>query len=275
MRQSDILRLYLLNVRDRVALITGASMGIGAATARALSEAGCRLALVARSGDALAALTGEFWSRGGQVLALPGDVTERSTAEVSVRRTVQAFGQLDIVINNAAVGLHQSPLTATWADVERLMAVNFYGPLAFIRAAVPRMRTTGGGLIVNVSSIVGRRAVPRIGTYCASKAALERLGDSLRLELASHNIRVVTVYPGVTDTNFNQHALDVDTGLRPRRMRGARPERVARAMLRAIQREPRDAYATVFDRAFVTFSTMLPGVADVILGRYFTRRPHH
>jgi short-subunit dehydrogenase len=255
-----------------VALITGASRGIGAAAARALAEAGCRLALVARSGDVLAALAEEIRGRGGQALALPGDVADPVTAESAVRQTLEAFGELDILVNNAGIGLHQSPLTAPWPHVERLMAVNWYGPLAFMRAAVPPMRAAGGGLIVNVSSIIGRRAVPRSGIYCASKAALERLGDSLRLELAADNIRVVTLYPGVTDTGFNQNALGAGRGLRPGGMRGASPERVARAIVRAVHGEPRDAYATLFDRAFVTFSTLLPGVADVILHRYFARR---
>jgi short-subunit dehydrogenase len=253
-------------------LITGASRGIGAAAARALAEAGCRLALVARSGDALAALAEEIRGRGGQALALPGDVAAPATAESAVGQTLEAFGGLDILVNNAGVGLNQSPLTAPWTHVERLMAVNWYGPLAFIRAAVPPMREAGGGLIVNVSSIIGPRAVPRSGIYCASKAALERLGDSLRLELAADNIRVVTLYPGVTDTGFNKNALGAEGGLRPGRMRGTSPECVARAIVRAVRTEPRDAYATLFDRAFVTFSTLLPGVADAILGRYFARR---
>jgi short-subunit dehydrogenase len=257
-----------LDVRNRVALITGASAGIGAATARALAEAGCRVVLVARSGDTLTALAEEIRARGGEALPLPGDVTERPVVEAIVQQTVDTLGQLDILVNNAGVGLHQSPLTASWADVQRLMAVNWYGPLAFIRAAVPFMREAGGGLIVNVSSIIGRRAIPRSGIYCASKAALERLGDSLRLELAADNIRVVSVYPGVTDTGFNQHTLDSGAGLRPGRMRGISPERVARTIVRAIRREPRDAYATLFDYGFVTFSTLMPRLADAILRRY-------
>ena len=255
-----------------MALITGASRGIGAAAAGALAKAGCRLALVARSSDALAELAAAIRSRGGQALALPGDVADPATAEAAVRQTLEAFGRLDILLNNAGVGLHQSPLTASWTHVERLMAVNWFGPLAFIRAAVPAMRQAGGGLIINVSSIIGPRAVPRSGIYCASKAALERLGDSLRLELADDNIRVVTVYPGVTDTRFNQHALGTGTGLRPGGMRGASPERVARAIVRAVRSEPRDAYATLFDRAFVSCSMLWPGMADAVLRWYFARR---
>lgn len=264
-----------MEVRNRVALITGASTGIGAATAVALAEAGCRVVLVARSGDALATLAEEIRAGGGEALPLPGDVTQPSAVEAIVKQTVDILGHIDILVNNAGVGLHQSPLTAPWGDVQRLMAVNLYGPLAFIRAAVPSMREAGGGLIVNVCSILGRRALPRSGIYCASKAALERLGDSLRLDLAADNIRVVTVYPGVTDTGFSQHTLDSGIGLRPGRVRGIPPERVARAIVRAIRREPRDAYATLFDYAFVIFSILMPRVADAILRRYFASRPRH
>jgi len=264
-----------LDLGNRVALITGASTGIGAATALAVAEAGCRVAIVARSGRALTALADEIRRQGGDALPLPGDVTDWPAVESMVQQTVATFGHIDVLVNNAAVGLHQSSLTAPWSAIERLMAVNFYGPLAFTRAAVPPMRAAGGGMIVNVASIVGRRAVPWTGIYCASKAALERLGDSLRLELAADNIRVVTFYPGVTDTGFNRHALDAGTGLRPGRISGTPPGRVARAIVRAIRHEPRDAYATLFDWAFVTFATLLPGVADAILRRYFAGRAQH
>jgi short-subunit dehydrogenase len=147
-----------------------------------------------------------------------------------------------------------------------------------IRAAVPVMRGAGGGLIVNVTSIIGRQAVPRSGIYCASKAALERLGDSLRIELASQNIRVVTVYPGLTRTDFSLHTLGFDrsgqAGARskPYRVPTSSPERVARTIVRAIRREPRDAYVTLVDWVFVTFSTLFPGILDSILRQYFAWR---
>jgi short-subunit dehydrogenase len=152
------------------------------------------------------------------------------------------------------------------------------GPLALIRAAVAVMRGAGDGLIVNVTSIVGRQAIPRSGIYCASKAALERLGDSLRMELASQNIRVVTVYPGLTRTNFSLHTLGFDrssqSGARtkPYRVPTSSPERVARTIVRAIRREPRDACVTLVDWMFVTFATLFPGVLDWILRQYFALR---
>jgi short-subunit dehydrogenase len=273
-----VVRCYLLDPRNRVALLTGASYGIGAATAHALMEAGCRVALVARSADVLNSLAGELRDQGGEVLPLPADISDRAAAERAVEQTVEIFGGLDILINNAGVGLHQPSLDAAWDDIHQLMAVNWMGPLALIRAAVPVMRGAGGGLIVNVTSIIGRQAVPRSGIYCASKAALERLGDSLRIELASQNIRVVTVYPGLTRTDFSLHTLGFDrsgqAGARskPYRVPTSSPERVARTIVRAIRREPRDAYVTLVDWVFVTFSTLFPGILDSILRQYFAWR---
>jgi short-subunit dehydrogenase len=261
-----------LDLLNRVALITGASSGIGAATARTLAGAGCRVAMVARSGDVLGELALEIRNRGGQALALPADVSDRSSAGRAVEQTLETFAGLDILVNNAAVGLHESALAASWANLERVLDVNLYGPLAFIRAVVPHMRAAGGGLIINVSSIIGRRALPGPGMYCASKAALERLSDSLRLELAGDNIRVATLYPGVTRTDFNRNALDGGRGLRPGRVQGVPPQRVADAMLRIIKHEPRDAYVTLLDRAFVTFAALFPRVTDVVLQGYLGRR---
>src|SRR5690606_4612275 len=123
-------------------------------------------------------------------------------------KTVAAFGRLDVVINNAAIGVRDDILDLDEAAARQVMEVNYFGPLALIQAAVPHLRRNpDGGLILNVSSIVGRRAMPGIGGYCASKAALEKMADSLRLEVSGSNIRVSTVYPGVTQTDFNVNSL--------------------------------------------------------------------
>ena len=129
----------------------------------------------------------------------------------------------------------------------------------------------GGGLIVNISSIVGRRAMPGIGGYCASKAALEKMAESLRLELLTDNIRVSTVYPGVTVTGFNDNSLGSDQSGRGR-VSGVPPERVAQAILYTIEREQRDVFITLFDRAFVTASAIWPWFMDRLLGRYLGQR---
>jgi short-subunit dehydrogenase len=123
-------------------------------------------------------------------------------------------------------------------------------------------------LIINVSSIVGRRAMPGLAGYCASKGALEKMADSLRVELAGDNIRVCTVYPGVTQTAFNRNSLG-SSRLGRDRLSGVSPERVAQAILNTIRREKRDVFITFFDRTFVAVSMLFPWLMDWLLRRRF------
>ncbi|HMQ52936.1 MAG TPA: SDR family NAD(P)-dependent oxidoreductase [Anaerolineae bacterium] len=250
---------------DRVVILTGATQGIGLASAQLLAEAGCRLALAARSVEALHRLSNRLNAAGYQTIAVPADLADPAQAAALVAKTVRVFGRLDVVINNAAVGLRDLVADLKEPEHRRTFEVNYFGPVALIQAALPPLRANpGGGLIINISSIVGRRAMPGIGGYCASKGALQNLADSLRVELAREQIRVSTIYPGVTATRFNDHSLggsDLGRG----RLAGVPPERVARAILRTIEREPRDVYITLFDRLFVTVSLIWPGLMDRLL----------
>ena len=152
------------------------------------------------------------------------------------------------------------------------MDVNYFGPVALIQAALPTLKTNPeGGLIINISSIVGRRAMPGLAGYCASKAALEKMAESLRLEVKPYNIRVSTVYPGVTGTQFNANSLGGSQAGRGR-MSGVPPERVAQAILKTIKTEKRDVFITLFDRAFVTAGQLFPGIMDLLLSGYLRRR---
>jgi short-subunit dehydrogenase len=141
-----------------------------------------------------------------------------------------------------------------------------------MQAAIPYLKANPeGGLIINVSSIVGRRAMPGIAGYCASKAALEKMVESLRLELQRDNIRFSMVYPGVTMTRFNDNSLGSSQAGRGR-VQGVPPERVAQAILNTIRREQRDVFITFFDRAFVAASALWPWLMDRLLSGYFRLR---
>jgi short-subunit dehydrogenase len=261
-----------MDPKDRVVILTGATEGIGRATAHVLSEAGCKVALAARSVDALQSLTGDLQRAGGQAAAIATDMGDTGQAAELARKTVDAFGRIDVVINNAAIGVRDHVVDLDEKEARRVMDVNHFGPVALIQAAIPHLRSNpDGGLIVNVSSIVGRRAMPGIGGYCASKAALEKMAESLRLELLADNIRVSTVYPGVTVTGFNDNSLGNSQAGRGR-VSGVPPERVARAILHTIQHERRDVFITLFDRAFVTASAVWPWLMDKLLGRHFGQR---
>jgi len=261
-----------MNPNNRVVILTGATAGIGRATAYVLAQAGCKLALAARSVESLQRLSTELSDAGWPAIAVPTDLGQFGQAAALARQTVEAFGRLDVVINNAGIGLRDRVENLDIAQARRVMEVNYFGPVALIQVSVPYLRANPeGGLIINVSSIVGRRAVPGIAGYCASKAALERMAESLRLELNPDNIRVSTIYPGVTATSFNSNSLGQGQAGRGR-VGGVPPERVAQAILHTIHHERRDVFITLIDRAFVTASTMWPWLMDQILGRYFGQR---
>ncbi len=256
-----------MNPENRVVILTGATQGIGRATAYTLAEAGCKLALVARSVEALQTLAGELQKSGHKATAIPTDMGDTKQAAALAQKTVESFGQIDVLINNAAIGLRNRVVDMREEEARRLMDINYFGPVALIQAAIPHLKANPeGGLIINISSIVGRRAMPGIAGYCASKGALEKMAESLRVELAAANIRVSTVYPGVTVTRFNHNSLGSSQTGRGR-ITGVPPERVGRAILKTIRREQRDVFITLFDRAFVTASAVWPWLMDKLLSR--------
>lgn len=261
-----------MNPHQRVVILTGASQGIGRATADVLAQAGCKLTLAARQAEPLEAVAAELRRGGHTAIAIPTDMGDPTEAAALAHKTAAEFGKIDVVINNAAIGVRDSVLELQVTEARRVMEVNYLGPLALIQTAVPYLKANPeGGLVINISSIVGRRAMPGIAGYCASKAALEKLAESLRLELWADNIRVSTVYPGVTVTRFNDNSLGSSQHGRGR-VQGVPPERVAQVILQTIRHEQRDVFITLFDRAFVTASAIWPGLMDLLLSGYLKRR---
>src|SRR5690242_9258669 len=183
-----------MDLQNRVVIITGASMGIGAATAHEFARAGAQVALAARSAEPLAELARQIGSE--RALAIPADVSNRTQVDALVQQTLARFGRIDILVNNAGVGLAGPVATISPSDFERIFAINVLGPLCAMQAVAPHLRKPGGGLIINVSSMVTKLTIPTIGGYRATKMALNAISDNARIELARDNIRVITVYPG-------------------------------------------------------------------------------
>jgi short-subunit dehydrogenase len=255
-----------MNPTGKSVIITGASAGIGAATARVFAAAGADVVLAARDATKLEAL-----ARGlaGRALAVPTDVADRAAVAALVEQTVAAFGGVDIVINNAGVGLAAPVADLSFEDFQRALSVDLFGPLALTQAALPHMRRRGRGQLIYVSSVVGLRALPYLGGYAAAKAALDRLTESLRVELRGSGVSVTLVRPGTTSTSFARHRLGGGSERRRAQPRAATPERVAQAILRAALREPRVAYVSWADRLRVLSGLLLPRVTDWLLGRAF------
>ncbi|HEY0510676.1 MAG TPA: SDR family oxidoreductase [Thermoanaerobaculia bacterium] len=196
-----------IQFRDRVAVITGGSRGLGLLMARELAAEGARIAILARDPAELDLARRELAAAGGQrVLALPCDVGNEDEVRWAIDATTERFGRLDILINNAGV-IQVGPLEhMTVADFEEAMRVHFWGPLYATLAALPHLRKGETGRIVNISSIGGRIAVPHLVPYSASKFALAGLSDGLRSELAKEGIYVTTVTPGLMRTGSHVNA---------------------------------------------------------------------
>jgi len=192
------------SLSEQVVLITGASAGIGAALAKLLAERfmGIRLVLAARSVEKLETVATLCRLAGAQVLAVPTDLEKIEQVEALAQAAIAQFGRVDALVNNAGYGQMGPVELIPSVAAQRQFQINLLGPLALIRALVPMMRDSGGGRIINISSLGGRLAFPFGGLYSASKFALEGLSDALRMELAPFNIKVSVIQPGPVSTDF-------------------------------------------------------------------------
>ncbi|HZS33262.1 MAG TPA: SDR family oxidoreductase [Methylomirabilota bacterium] len=254
----------------RVAVVTGASSGIGAATAVACGGAGMRVVLAARRRDRLEAVAERVRAAGGEGRVVPTDVTDAAAVRALVDGTVAAWGRLDVLVNNAGIGLLAPVEATTVADYERLMRVNFLGAVHGIVAALPHLRRQGGGHIVNVASVVGKRASPFRAAYVASKAALIGLSEALRMELAGAGIHVTCVCPIGTATEFP--AVEENRLGRPGRGGPVQSaERVARAIVGALRRPRAEVHPYPPARLLFLANELAPGLVDRLLMRLSPR----
>jgi len=185
---------------DHSALITGASSGIGRNVALGLSRMGARVALLARRTAHLDQLKREIEAGGGEALALGADVTRPDEVRASVDHMLEVFGAVDILVNSAGVLIQGSVETMKPADLRRMMEVNLQGTLHTIQAVTPLMRAQARGNIVNIASLAGRRGMPPLGGYCATKFAVVGLTEAFRVELYGSGITVSLIMPGIIDT---------------------------------------------------------------------------
>ena len=183
-----------------VVIVTGASSGIGAATARLAAERGAKVVLAARRVERIADLADEL----PDALAVPTDLRDPAQIVRLVDATLDRFGRVDVLVNNAGQGLHVPVEQVRLDDLRAITELNVYAPLLAMQAVIPPMRTQGGGVIVNVSSMTSRMVLPGVGAYSATKSALNMLSQVARAELAPDGIVVSIVYPSVTATEFHQ-----------------------------------------------------------------------
>jgi len=261
------------DLRGRVAIITGASSGIGRELALAFAREGTRLVLAARREEKLREVAKAVSAMEGEALVVPTDVGVQAQVEHMIEATMSRFGRIDILVNNAGYGLFASVEDTTTDDVRRIMEVNFMGAFYGIKAVLPIMRQQGWGHIINVSSVVGKRALPYSSAYCATKSAMIALSESLRVEVAGTGIDLSVVCPAGTATEF----FDVAENKFDRRVGPAglvqSAAQVAQRIV-TIARNPRpEVMAYKPARLLVILNAIAPSVIDWGMGKFVTRSP--
>ena len=262
--------------KGAVVCVTGASSGIGAATAVALEKAGAHVVLAARRLDRLNALRATY-QLPGEHLPVAMDVTDPRSVASAFAEIERRYGKLDGLVANAGLGVwyrvHETPED----EMRKVLDTNLVGVVRCVREAVPRMKRTGGGTIVLVSSVVGRRGVPGMGLYSASKFALHGLADAMRIELADEGIAVSVICPGLTRTEFR----DAGTGSKgpdPSPAEGDSSEAVAAKILDCLKTGVPEAHMTspLSPKRWAGVITQIfPRVADDKLRAYYRKRATH
>jgi NADP-dependent 3-hydroxy acid dehydrogenase YdfG len=236
----------------RTALVTGASSGIGEATAIALAEAGAAVAIGARRRDRLDALAGKLGDGGARVLQLDLDVTDEQACTAAVARTREELGGLDVLVNNAGVMLLGTIVGADTEDWRRMVQTNVLGVMYMTAAAIEGMVEQGSGDIVNMSSVAGRTARKGAGVYNASKWAVNAFSESLRQEVTGRGVRIGLVEPGAVATELTDHITQPEARRASKEMaqnmRALQSEDIARAVLYLVTQPPHVAVNEVLVR---------------------------
>jgi len=250
-------------VKEKVVIITGASSGIGKETALAFARAGARVVIAARREDPLRQLA----AANPQLFPVVADVTSDAAVARLIETTVKEFGRIDILINNAGIGMRALVEKTKPEDARRVMEINFFGVLRCTQAALPVMRRQGAGQIVNIASVLAVIATPRNSIYCASKFALLAFSDALRLEVRSAGIDVITILPGYTDTPFFDNLVRYDGSARMSPFAGQRPAHVAQVILRACRHRRRQVALSFLGILGGWSKRLVPGFVDWSLRR--------
>lgn len=255
-----------MNWKGKVAIITGASSGIGRETALAIANRGVNTVLAARRADRLAEVCSEIETKGGSALALTTDVANEQEVDHLIQSTLERYGRIDWLINNAGSGLYATVEETTLEQMERIWRTNFLGSFNCIRRVIPVMRKQGTGHILTVSSMAGVRGTPMKGAYCATKFAQIGLMDSLRREL-NGVIHCTIVLPGATESEFissmenpKNRQIDYSGAVR-------KPSIVAAAIVEAMEHPSARIITQQFGTALAVLNALSPDVTDWIIGK--------
>jgi short-subunit dehydrogenase len=265
----------VIDLRDKPIAITGASSGIGRATAVACAIAGMPVALSARRTDRLEQVASEIRASGGRAIAVTCDVTDPAQCMDLIDRTVREFGSIYAVFANAGFGFERAMHETSDSDLRAIFETNFFGTMHTIQPALPHMIRERRGHVLICSSCIGKIGIPYYGAYCATKAAQTIVGRAMRHELRPLGIHVSTVHPVLTDTEFGQVARRHTGSTRLAdefRSRAKPPEHLARSIVRCLRHPRTEVWPSLFVRYAFACLNASPLLADLVLDRVAKKR---
>jgi short-subunit dehydrogenase len=245
-------------------LVTGASQGIGRAIALLAAKQGIKVLAAARNQELLNQLAAEAGKSGASIAVVPADVATAEGRDAMVRAAKEKLGGLDVLVNNAGIGATGHFADSSPEVLRSIMETNFFGTVETTRAFLPILQQGKTPAVINVSSILGRRAIPGRSLYSASKFAIEGWTQAIRAEFARFDIDVITINPGLTQTNFSQNMLEKKAKQSLDHMRGMTPEQVAEATLNALAAGKKTVSLTFQGKALLFAARFLPGLVDRI-----------
>jgi short-subunit dehydrogenase len=252
-----------MELTGKIVVITGASMGIGEAIAKLFVDQGASVALLSRDAGRAEAARARI-GHSERTMALACDVRHREEIDRAIGLTLHHLQRIDVWINNAGHGLRDTVAGMDMAACRETFNTNLFGTIEAMQAIVPVMRSQGGGVIMNISSVAGHIPVPFMGVYSATKFAMNAIGKAANLELEKFGINVLTVCPGYVRTDFSEHSI---TGREPRRARpasvkGISAERVARAVLYGYLKKKREVVVPWTMHPVIKLYQLFPGVVE-------------
>jgi len=251
------------SLAGKVAVVTGASMGIGEAIAKLFAERGAQVVLLSRDSGRLEAARARI-GHSDQTLALACDVRNREEIDRAIGLVVHHFQRIDIWVNNAGHGLLDSIANVNMVDCRETFETNFFGALEGMKAVIPIMKQQGSGTIINISSVAGHIPLPFHAIYSATKFAMNAVGKAARVELSNTGINVLTVCPGYVRTDFGANAIkgQANKQVRPKSVRGISAERVARATLHGYLKNKREVIVPWSMHPVVKLYQLFPGLVE-------------
>lgn len=260
-----------INLENAVAIITGASSGIGKEAALEFARKGVRLSLAARREAKLNEVADAVRKLGSEALVVPTDVSLKTQVDALVKKTLEHYGgRIDILLNNAGYGQLSTIEETSAKEMKDILAVNYMGTYYATAAVLPHMKQRGSGHIINISSVAGARGFPLMGAYCVTKAAQRSLTEALRIELDGTGVHASVVCPVFTETEFFDAIKNkTDASVDPPSFLTQTAARVAKAIVKCAENPKPEVLPFPLARVLIVLNAISPSLVDFILKRYY------